>query len=131
MKYFIPLVLILFLSCHKKIIKKNSDYEGNWIGRPTNSSGPDVVNLDISSDSYLKYARHPLGGGGDNISGTARLGKNNIHVKIYDFKTISSPEKIDSVIMSTAYGDTIYAHWKMELLSPKIYGGYDVVYYRK
>ena len=120
------LSIILLSSCHKKIIEKNNDYEGQWVGFSSWKSNH--FTLDIESNSHLIYYRHMSGGGGDHVTGTARIGRKKIHVKAVDFEIISPPEKIDSIYINYC---NCYSVWKMTLRSPRLYGNYEVVYYRE
>ena len=129
MKKLIPIILIflLFSSC-KKIIKKNSDYEGNWYGDPYSSTR---FNLNIDSNSNLEYWKNEgISSFKDHITGKARMSFKKIHVGNHCFTVIAPPTKIDTTSQLISPSNN-YFHWKMELRSPKLYGGYDVTYYRE
>src|ERR1019366_8960939 len=121
MKKLIPLLLLLllFISCHKKIIRKNSDYEGNWEGEAASF----LYRINIDSKSYLQFKMigHNGNGGHASFSGTARLGNSHISVGIHRFHIIQTPTKIDTTKSSIPLSNGAIAQWQMLLETS--YGG--------
>lgn len=133
MKY-LYLILFLFLcSCHKKIIKAENNYEGEW------GAYCDCLCLfDIDSNSHLIYRKNCSVERDDKIEGTARLDKDEIHVGLHSFKIINPPSKIDYSLGQ----DTIYfysfstsnpkmANWQMTLKLPKSRGSHEIKFYKE
>ena len=134
MKYIYPIILFLLCSCNKKILNKNDNYSGEWGGYGNSCN----YLFDIDLKSHLLYRASCLSGTDDRIEGTARLGKDKIHIGLYSFKIISPPTKIDY----SPGQDTIYfysfssaqlkiANWQMRLIPPKYHGGHEIQFYKE
>ena len=129
---FLISLIILFVSCKKKVEEINPQLIGKWerLGQTIHYT------LDINNNSYATY--YEKNNSDDTyrkkFKGIARANDNVIKVKgIYKFEIINPPEKIDTSIEKiniSLNGDTIIANWRITLKGPKLYAG-DGTYYRE